>query len=226
MAVMTSTVEFPAAGAQVTASLVMPGGQQGAWPGLVLVHEWWGLTEHIKDVARRFAREGFVALAPDLYGEVAHTPEQAQRLMAQLDEDRAFAMLKAALDYVRALRFVNGQVGIVGWCMGGRLALMTAVRDAPDAAVVFYGRPEAYLDRIGQIKCPVLGLYGEADPAIPLERVEALRAALAQHHIPHEIITYPDAPHAFYNDTSANYRPEAARNAWHRTLAFFHAHLA
>jgi carboxymethylenebutenolidase len=203
----------------------MPGGQQGMWPGVVLVHEWWGLTDHIKDVARRFAREGFVALAPDLYGEIARTPEQAQQLMRRLTEDRAFAALKAALDYVRVLRFVNGRAGIVGWCMGGRLALMTAVRNAPDATVVFYGRPEAYLDRIGEIKSPLLGLFGEADAAIPLERVKALQAALAEHHIPHEVVTYPDAPHAFHNDTSAHYRPEAARDAWRRSLAFLHEHL-
>ncbi len=223
----TELVEFPVDGGSCPGYLARPA--EGTYPGVVVIQEWWGLDDHIKDVARRFAREGFVALAPDLYhGKVTSEPDEARKLAMELDRERALKEIRQAVAYLKAHPAVSPKkVGIIGFCMGGGLALLTAIHEpAVDAAVVFYGRNPDPIDLVARIQCPLLGIYGEADQGIPPSEVERLGEALKRYGKQFELHIYPAAPHAFFNDTRPQvYRPEAAADAWAKTLAFFRRHL-
>ena len=194
-------------------------------PAVVVIQEWWGLNDHIKDVVNRFAQEGFVALAPDLYhGVVASEPDEARKLVMELDMaeavreiQRAIAFLQEQEDYV-----AGPKVGVVGFCMGGGLALQTGLAEEDLGAVVaFYGQP-LKSDQVAQVKAPILGLYGAADQGIPVADVEAMGAALEEAGIENEIQVYEGAGHAFFNDTAPSYNADAAADAWPRTLEWFH----
>ena len=221
-------IEFPVDGGVATGYLALP--EMTPAPGVVVIQEWWGLEPHIKDVVERFATAGFVALAPDLYhGEVATEPNEAQKLAMELDYGRAISEIDAAAAYLIGRSETRGEkVGVVGFCMGGGLSLLTACRsNRIGGAVVFYGRNPSPIEQVRDLTCPLLGLYGEADQGIPPAEVERLRAALeAAGGKQYELHIYPNAPHAFFNDTRSSYRPDAAADAWQRTLAFFREHLA
>jgi len=215
------------AGETLTGYWARPAGD-GAWPAVIVVQEWWGLNEHIKDVTRRIAREGYVALAPDLYkGQVATEPDAARKLVLELDMPAAVQEIGAAIDYLLAQEFVSGdKAGIVGFCMGGRLVLMTALtNDNLAVAVPFYGSPLTPAEA-ANVKAPVLGLYGADDSGIPVADVQAMAEALTVAGIDNEMQIYPGAPHAFFNDTRESYRPEAAADAWQRMLTWFEKYLA
>lgn len=199
----------------------------GPWPAVIVLQEWWGVNEHIMDVTRRIANEGYVALAPDLYkGQVATEPDEARKLVMELDMPAAVQEIGSAIDYLLAQEFVAGdKAGIVGFCMGGRLTLMTAlVNDNLAVVVPFYGSPLTPEEAAG-VKAPVLGLYGAEDGGIPVEGVLAMGEALTAAGIDNEIQIYEGAPHAFFNDTRESYRPEAAADAWQRMLAWFEKYL-
>lgn len=213
-------------GGTLTGYLARPAGE-GRWPGMVIIQEWWGLNEHIKDVARRFAREGFVALAPDLYhGVVVSEPDEARKLVMELDMDEAVREIQQAVAFLGAQDYVaDAQVGIVGFCMGGRLVLQTArVEDQLGAAVAFYGSPLTPQEAT-EVKSPVLGLYGAQDH-IPVLDVRAMHEAFDRAGVDNELHIYEGAGHAFFNDTRSSYRPEAAADAWPRTLTWFREHLS
>jgi len=200
-----------------------------AHPGVVVIQEWWGLVLHIKDVSERFAREGFVALAPDLYhGQAADEPDEARKLAMALDANRAVQEIAAAARYLKKMENVALQkVGVVGWCMGGGLSLSTAAHHADliGAAVVFYGRPLTASDTV-KLKVPVLGLYADHDQSIPLEAVRAFEAEMKKQNVPHEVHIYPGTSHAFFNDARPQiYQAEAAEDAWQKTLAWFRKYL-
>jgi carboxymethylenebutenolidase len=221
-------IEFPSNAHHTPGYLVQPEGA-GTYPGVVVIQEWWGLNPHIKEVAERFAAEGFVALAPDLYyGEVAAEPDEARKLAMALDRGRAVGECSAAAKYLSGLSNVAPKkIGTVGFCMGGGLSLSTAAHNGViGAAVAFYGRPlEA--DDTAKVGAPVLGLYGEEDQGIPVSLVRDFEEELAENNIPHEIHIYPGAGHAFFNETRPQaYHPEAAADAWERTLGWFRKHLA
>lgn len=220
-------VEWSVNGGTVPGYLALPGATPA--PAVIVIQEWWGLEPHIKDVADRFAREGYLALAPDLYhGEIATEPDEARKLSMELDRDRAMAEIDAAARELLERPDVRGdRVGVIGFCMGGGLALMTACRsDRIGAAAVFYGRNLRDIAEVRDLACPLLGIYGEADHGIPPSEVERLRAELdAAGGKQFDLHIYPDAPHAFFNDTRAAYRPQAAADAWQKTLAFFREHL-
>lgn len=223
---MGTMVTFPSNGGETPGYLALPSTTPA--PGIVVIQEWWGLEPHIRDVTDRFAAEGFVALAPDLYhGKVATEPDEARKLAMELEYDRAVAEIIAAARYLLNRAEVRGpKVGVVGFCMGGGLSLLSACRsDLFGAAVVFYGRNPNPIEQVRSLTCPLLGLYGEADQGIPPTEVERLRQALQEAGKQFELHIYPNAPHAFFNDTRASYRPEAAIDAWRRTLAFFRQHL-
>jgi len=228
--IKTRMIDFPSNGPQGLTTpgyLAMPAEAVGCL-GVVVIQEWWGLVPHIKEVTERFARGGFVALAPDLYhGQAADEPDEARKLAMALDRERAVQEILAASRFLRSLDEVAPKkIGVVGWCMGGGLALSTAAQgSAVDAAVAFYGRPLAPEDT-PKIGCPVLGLFAEQDHGIPVEGVKAFQVELEKNAILHEIHIYPGTLHAFFNDSRPQiYHPQAAEDAWKRTLDWFQKYL-
>lgn len=197
-------------------------------PGVVVIQEWWGLDGHIKDVTNRFAAAGYVALAPDLYhGVVASEPDEARKLVMELDMVAAVDEIGSALDALLARDDVSGEkAGIVGFCMGGRLTLLAArTHENIGAAVAFYGSPLTPAEA-AEVKAPVLGLYGALDGGIAVADVETMRDALEAAGITTTVVIYEGAQHAFFNDTRANsYNAEASADAWTRTLAWFEEYL-
>jgi carboxymethylenebutenolidase len=213
-------------GEQLMGYLARPAGAEPL-PAVVVIQEWWGLDEHIKDVTRRLARENFVALAPDLYhGAVTSEPDEARKLVMELDMAEAVREIQRAIDFLQAQDYVAGsKVGIVGFCMGGGLVLQTSlVEEDLGAGVVFYGRPLTP-QQAPQVTAPILGLFGAADQGIPVPEAEAMHAAFGEAGLENEIHVYEGAPHAFFNDTRDSYNPDAAADAWPRTLAWFRKHL-
>lgn len=206
--------------------LARPEGDE-ARPAIIVIQEWWGLNEHIKDVTRRFAQEGFVALAPDLYhGVVATEPDEARKLVMELDMAEAVSEIQRAIDFLQGQAYVAGpQVGVVGFCMGGGLVLQTALAEEDlGAGVVFYGSPLSP-EEAPNVNGPIMGHYGADDGGIPVDAVNAMDAAFDEAGIENEIYIYEGAPHAFFNDTRDSYRPEAVAEAWPRTLEWFRTHL-
>ena len=225
--VTTSMVTYPdGQGGTLTGYLARPAGD-GKAPAVIVIQEWWGLNDNIKDIARRFAAEGFVALAPDLYhGQVVSEPNEARKLVMSLDMDAAVGEIQAAIDFLLKQQAVAGpKVGLTGFCMGGRLVLMTAlVDDRLGAAVPWYGSPLT-ATQAGQVKVPILGLYGEQDGGIPVASVREMQQGLDAAGIANEIVIYPGAQHAFFNDTRPSYHPQAAADAWQRALTWFRKYL-
>ncbi len=221
--VARENVRYPSGSETVEGFLARPEGA-GPFPGVVVIHEWWGLNEQIKDMAARLAENGYVALAVDLYrGRVAAEREEAHELSRGLPEDRALRDLKAAVAYLRSRRDVRGErIGSIGWCMGGGYSLALALNQ-PDlaAAVIYYGRLVTEAESLKPLQAPVLGFFGEDDRGIPVSSVrefEAQAQALGKSVAVH---VYPGAGHAFANETRPSYRAEAARDAWEKTLQFF-----
>jgi carboxymethylenebutenolidase len=198
-------------------------------PGLILVHEWWGLTGHILGIADRFAEAGFIVLAPDLYeGMVTKDAEEAGRLMKSLDQQRALATLDAAVAYLQQLPGVrSGGLGVTGFCMGGSYALLLACQNhAIRATAPFYGDAPPD-DVLKQLSAPVLFIGAELDQWITVEKMERLRAALQRYSKDGEVVIYPGANHAFFNDTRPEvYNREAAEDAWRRVVGFLSEKLA
>jgi carboxymethylenebutenolidase len=208
--------------------LALPAGG-GPHRAVVIIQEWWGLDEHIKDVARRFAAEGYAALAPDLYhGHVAAEPDDARRLAMDLQLPAATREMAGAAAYLAGRADVAPKkVGAIGFCLGGTLALLLAANSPHVGAVAsFYGGRPIDEDTLKQISAPILAIFGENDQGIPPERHAALDTALTGQGLPHAIYVYPGAPHAFFNDSRPHaYRPAAAKDAWARTLAWFDRYL-
>jgi len=223
----TRMVEFPSNSHATPGYLAQPD-DQDRHPAIVVIQEWWGLVPHIKDVAERFAREGFIALAPDLYhGQATTEPDEARKLAMALDRARAVQEITAAARYLQGMNLVQPKkVGVVGWCMGGGLALSTAAHDGiVGAAVAFYGQPLAAGDT-ARLHVPVLGLYADQDHGISVDAVRTFERELEAHQVPHEIHIFPGADHAFFNDTRPEvYKPDAAQDAWRRTLDWFRRYL-
>jgi len=197
----------------------------GPQPAVIVIQEWWGLNNHIKDVADRFAAAGYVALAPDLYhGQVATEPDEARKLAMELGMDDAVGEIQAGMAYLRAQDFTTGKIGIVGFCMGGGLVLQTAVADdSLDAAVPFYGQA-VNPTMAGRITAPVLSFLGSRD-RISADSYEAMHEALEANGVPNHFQLYEGAQHAFFNDTRDAYDPTAAADAWSRVLNWFNEYL-
>ena len=223
----TSWVQLGARGTGTGAFVAWPAGK-GPWPAVVVIHEWWGLNRQIREVARRLTQQGYVAIVPDLYhGKVAGDPEQAHVLMRGLEDARALADLDAAAVWLRAdPRAGKRKIGVVGFCMGGAYSLQFALHTTEvAAAVMFYGPPESDAARLAGLRVPLQGHFGQQDDGIPVSRVEAFRGSLLKTGKTAEIYLYPAAGHAFMHEGRPSYHPDAARQAWARTLAFFQKHL-
>jgi carboxymethylenebutenolidase len=196
----------------------------GGYPAVIVIHEIWGVVDHIKDVSRRLASEGYVALAVDLFGgKTVSKLEEGRRLREELSEEKIMGDLKGGFDYLQSLWYVHPKhIGSIGFCMGGGLSLLLACRNKDlAAAVVFYGRNPSPIDLAKNIKCPILGNYAGADMAISESDINLLKETLTKYGKVFDIKVYSGAPHAFFNDTRESYRPEAAKDAWKRTLEFF-----
>jgi carboxymethylenebutenolidase len=212
-------------GGSCTGFLVRPDDDQ-RYPGVVILHEFWGLVDHTKSVAHLLAAHGYLALAPDLYhGESTDDRGEATRLMQNLDQALAAGDAVGAIDYLDSLS--TGRIGLVGFCLGGAIAFRTAARsDAVGATVAFYPTsvPE---DVLRAIKAPVLALYGDQDTIVPPSQAEVVRRNLQRRALSVETHVYAGVGHAFFNDTrSDGYNPPAADDAWNRTTALFRQYLA
>lgn len=200
----------------------------GKHAAVIVIHEIWGLVEHIKDVSRRFAREGFVSLAVDLFdGKIVSKIEEGRTLRQEFREEKILRDLRGGFNYLQSLDCVNQtRIGSVGFCMGGGLSLLFACHNENlAAAVVFYGRNPSPIDLVKNIQCPILCNYAGADIAITESEINLLKQALKKYGKTFDVKIYPEAPHGFFNDTRESYRPEAAKDAWERTLNFYSKYL-
>jgi carboxymethylenebutenolidase len=200
----------------------------GAWPAVVVIHEWWGLNDQIKSVADRIAGMGYYVVVPDLYhGVVADDPEKAHELTRGLEDSRALSDITAAATLARTAAGGEGaRTGVVGFCMGGRLALLAAMSDIPlHATVMFYGPPVTEPAELAKVRTPILALFGRQDEGIPETTVKTFEDNLKAAGKSIEVVMYDNAGHAFMNDTRPSFSAEAARNSWGRLETFFAQHL-
>ncbi len=223
----TETIQIETAGGATTAYVAMPdGGPKEAGKAIILIHEWWGLNDHIKDIAGRYAAEGFTAIAPDLYrGVIAKDPEEAGKLMQALATDDGLDTIKNTVATARS-HYGLKHFGISGYCMGGTFALRAACElEGFAAAVPFYGDIPGD-DILENLKTPVLFVSAKQDKWINPEKVAGLEEAAAEFGLPVETVAY-DADHAFFNDTRPEvYNAEAAADAWKRAIYFFNLNLS
>jgi len=219
-------IEFPSNGQQTSGYLAAPASGRG--PGVVVIQEWWGLVGHIKDVADRFANEGFVALAPDMYhGKTTDEPDEAGKLMMSLKMDQAAKDLSGAVSFMRGHQAVEPKkVGSVGYCLGGGLSLFLATVAPIGACVIYYGVLPGAQPDLSRLTCPVLGHYAEHDDSASPEKARALERQIRATGNPAELHIYEGTTHAFFNDDRPEvYSVAAAKQSWDRTLAFFRQHL-
>ena len=224
---MGQRVEFPSNSHTCQGYFTSP--QSGKGPAVVVIQEWWGLVPHIEDVTNRFAGEGFCALAPDLYhGKTTKSPDDAGKLVMELDADRAEREIAAAGAYLLSRPECSSKTyGVVGFCMGGGLAQYTATKEdgKVGAAVSFYGGFKSVPFDWDNLTAPLLQICGEEDQQVTAtmrERDRMLRARGKKV----DLVVYPNAKHAFFNDTRKEvYNPQAAQDAWKRTLDWFRANV-
>jgi carboxymethylenebutenolidase len=229
MEISSSTVQFPSPTPQgETLGFLASPKASGKYPGVIVVHEIWGLVDHIKDVSMRLAREGYVALAVDLFeGKTITNIEDGHKLLGQFTQEKLLADLNAGHAYLKTLNNVNPKrIGTVGFCMGGGLLFLLACKN-PEiaAAAIFYGRNPAPMDQVRNLQGPILCNYAGADMIITEVDINLLKQTLTKYGKTFDIKTYPGAPHGFFNDTRESYRPEAAKDAWQRILKFYGKHL-
>lgn len=214
-----------AGGREVTAAIARPDDDTRKWPVVLLVHEWWGLNDQIKTMAAELARQGFLAVAVDLFqGRVVTRPDEARALVEKVRPDEAEDTLSAWAAWTRNHPDGNRKVGVVGWCFGGGWALRAATLAPLDAAVVYYGRVDLSADRLGHLKGPVLGHFARQDNYITADVVSGFERNMKQAGKPYTLFWY-DAGHAFANPTGDNYRQADAQLAWGRTLDFLRKEL-
>ena len=198
----------------------------GAAPGVIVIHEWWGLNDHIKHWTDRLAATGYNALAVDLYrGSVATTREGAMEAMRAVNDDEARATLRAAALYMNETLRVP-KYGSIGWCFGGKWSRLLA-QDQPalDACVIFYGQLSTEAEELARIDAPLLGVFGTRDASIPNDVVDAFEAAAMAAGVPRVRVLRYDAEHAFANPSSGRYDAVSAAAAWEEVQSFFAEHL-
>ena len=218
-------VDFPSNGAMTKGYLATPASGKG--PGVLVIQEWWGLVQHIKNVCDRLAAEGFSALAPDMYhGQTASEPDGAGKLFMALNIGQAEKDLRGAATYL-AQHSTTARLGAVGFCMGGQLALFAGTLNPSVGAVVnFYGIHPNVKPDYSKLSGPVLGLFAEKDGFVTPQVAKDTDAAIKKAGKPSEINVYPNVDHGFFNDERPDvYNQAAADDAWRRTLAHFRQNL-
>ncbi|MFZ0284892.1 MAG: dienelactone hydrolase family protein [Terriglobales bacterium] len=227
-AVTSETVSYKSGDETVHGVLYTPAGK-GPFPAIIVIHEWWGLNDWVKEQATKLSDQGYVALAIDLYrGRVATTPEEAHELMRGVPEDRAKRDLHAAFEFLASQPNVKkDRIAAIGWCMGGGYALDVALQEpALRAVVINYGSLATDISSLKAINASVLGLFGGQDRGITPDDVHRFEKSLKQLGKQVEVTIYPDAGHAFENpNNKGGYRPDDAADAWKRTVKFFAATL-
>ena len=221
-------IQFQANGGTAGGYLAAPA-EGGPHPGVIVIQEWWGLNPNICDIANRLAAEGYAALAPDLFnGELTREPDVAQKLMMKLEEPRALQIMNGAVAALQARGDVAAdRIGATGFCLGGGMTLLLAMHNpAVKAAAPFYGTPGQGMGAAGNIAGAVEGFFAGKDDWVNAEAVEAIRSALADAGVRHDIHVYENSEHGFFNDTNPGaHDPEAAADAWQKLKAFFAAEL-
>lgn len=216
-------VSYKSGDETVQGILYAPEGK-GPFPALVVIHEWWGLNDWVKEQGSMLADQGYAALAIDLYrGKVATTPDEAHEIMRGVPEDRAARDLHAAVEFLKSQSIVKkDRIGSIGWCMGGGYSLNVALQEPTlAAAVINYGHLAADATSLKKINAAVLGIFGGQDRGIPVDDVKKFEQTLKQQGNKVEIVIYPDAGHAFENpNNKTGYRADDAADAWKHTTSF------
>ena len=228
LAADSKSVSYKSGDETVKGILYTPAGK-GPFPGVIVIHEWWGLNDWVKEQASKLADQGYEALAIDLYrGKVATTPDEAHEIMRGVPEDRANRDLQAAFDFLASQPNVKtNRIGAIGWCMGGGYSLDVALLEPTLAAdVINYGHLATDPDTLKKINAPILGIFGAQDKGITPDDVHKFESQMKQLGKTIEIKIYDDAGHAFENpNNKAGYRPADAADAWQRTVKFLSENL-
>jgi carboxymethylenebutenolidase len=239
--IQSETVQYPGHGGEMINAYISRPSGQGPYPGVIVTAEAFGLNDHIRDLARRFADRGYVSIAPDLYTREGAPDENnfddvIQKMFASPDS-RAVGDLDAAAVFLKGQAQSNGKVGIIGFCSGGRYTLMTACSSSNiDAAVDSAGgfiiqdeltpeRPVSPIDMVANLSCPLMATFGEEDPNPSPDHAARLQEELDKHNKTYEFYMYPNAGHAFFADYRDSYRAAPAQDMWHRVLLFYGKHL-
>jgi carboxymethylenebutenolidase len=237
---LANEVKIPVAGGEIPGYAAMPA-TGGPFPTVLVIQEIFGVHEHIKDMCRRFAKLGYFAVAPSLYAregdvsQIKEVPEIISKVVSKVPDAQVASDLDATLAWAKGTgKADTTKLGVTGFCWGGRQVWLYAVHNPNvKAAVAWYGplkrpgtdlQPKNPIDLVDQLRVPVLGLYGGADPGIPLDSIEEMRKALKAANNPSEIVVYPDTPHGFNADYRPSYRPEQAKEGWAKLQAWFKQH--
>ena len=203
--------------------------KDGIYPAVLMIHEWWGLNDNIKEMARSLAAEGYVVLAVDLYnGKVGKNSTEAGQLASKVRNNTSGAItnMKGAVEFLKKQNNVDkNKIASMGWCFGGGMSLQLYLNEKLAATIIYYGQLETNATKLSVIKWPVLGIFGEKDTSIPAESARKFDAALDELGIENEIYIYPDVGHAFANPSGANYAPNETKDAWEKTLRFLEKNL-
>ena len=198
----------------------------GKFPGVILIHEWWGLNDNIKDMARKLASHGYTVFAADLYsGQVATTPDGARQLVTTFDFEKGISNIRTVAELLKT-KYDAERLATIGWCFGGAQSLNYALSgNELDATVIYYGQLVTDKERLSVINWPVLGIFGGQDQSITIETVNKFESVLNDLGIENEIHVYPDVGHAFANPSGTNYSPKETKDAWNNTISFLETHL-
>ena len=200
--------------------------QSGNYPGVIMIHEWWGLNDNIKEMADKLASHGYVVLAVDLYdGKVATSSDHARQLISEYDLDRGIENMNSATLLLND-EYSTNKIGSVGWCFGGGQSLNLAVANADmDATVIYYGSLVTDTETLSAIQWPVLGIFAGLDKGIPVDTVTEFESSLNELNIENSIYVYDDVDHAFANPSGERYAPDESKDAWNQTISFFDSNL-
>jgi len=238
MDVTNSTVQLNTSDGKMEAYVAQPK-DGGTYPGIVVIQEAFGANSHIKKVSERIAAEGYVAIAPDIFHREAERiipyseMPKAIATMQRVVDSKAMEDVGAAIAHLKSQSNVkSGSIGVIGFCMGGRLTYLAAAHHNKDVkcAVPFYGggipmgNPSP-LSRTGEIKCPMYLFFGAKDQLIPLDQVNQIKAELTAKKVPFQMEIYPEPGHGFFCDDRGGYHEASAKDAWEKTKAFFAQHL-
>ena len=196
------------------------------YPGIIMIHEWWGLNENIKEMADKLASHGYVVLAVDLYdGDVATTSEQARQLITTFDSEYGIQNMNAAVSLLSD-NYSADSIGSIGWCFGGGQSLNLAVNNSEmDATVIYYGSLQTNPETLSSIDWPILGIFAELDKGIPVATVNEFESALTEASVENQIHIYDGVDHAFANPSGERYAPDESKDAWDKTILFLESNL-